>query len=280
MEEPPPPELSASAAAAAAMNGGSGAAPDLTAAATAAAAAAAAAATSKRQRRPSVRLGDIGEAPASSSFPYDPSHLRRTKPSKPSSSKPRHAPSSSAAAATVEDRALLPVDENLEPLGAALRRATREARARRRRPRSSWFAAAAAESHPNGTGGFADDDAYRKVEGDEARVRVRVFESREGGAPPATDPVEGDTPSGSDGEDWNDRNGQWRSVEDAGGVQSWLDRLGLGRYGLVFEIHEVDDEVLPLLTLEDLKDMGINAVGSRRKLYCAIQNLKKEKGIS
>lgn len=60
------------------------------------------------------------------------------------------------------------------------------------------------------------------------------------------------------------------------GVRSWLIELGLSRYAPVFEIHEVDDEVLPLLTLEDLKDMGINAVGSRRKLYAAIQKLRKE----
>ncbi|GKV36343.1 hypothetical protein SLEP1_g44484 [Rubroshorea leprosula] len=57
------------------------------------------------------------------------------------------------------------------------------------------------------------------------------------------------------------------------GVRIWLNGLGLGRYAPVFEIHEVDDEVLPLLTLEDLKDMGINAVGSRRKMFCAIQKL-------
>ncbi|KAE8688093.1 hypothetical protein F3Y22_tig00111000pilonHSYRG00026 [Hibiscus syriacus] len=59
------------------------------------------------------------------------------------------------------------------------------------------------------------------------------------------------------------------------GVTIWLNGLGLGRYARLFEIHEVDDEVLPLLTLEDLKDMGINAVGSRRKLFCAIQKLSK-----
>ncbi|GMJ13993.1 hypothetical protein like AT3G48800 [Hibiscus trionum] len=62
-----------------------------------------------------------------------------------------------------------------------------------------------------------------------------------------------------------------RCEED--GVRIWLNSLGLGRYAPVFEIHEVDDEVLPLLTLEDLKDMGINAVGSRRKMFCAIQKL-------
>lgn len=59
------------------------------------------------------------------------------------------------------------------------------------------------------------------------------------------------------------------------GVGDWLIGLGLGRYAPVFEIHEVDDEVLPLLTLDDLKDMGINAVGSRRKMYTAIQKLRK-----
>ncbi|CDY49302.1 BnaA07g01650D [Brassica napus] len=60
------------------------------------------------------------------------------------------------------------------------------------------------------------------------------------------------------------------------GVKIWLQELGLGRYWPMFEIHEVDEEVLPLLTLEDLKDMGINAVGSRRKMFCAIQKLGRE----
>lgn len=59
------------------------------------------------------------------------------------------------------------------------------------------------------------------------------------------------------------------------GVRSWLFELGLSRYAPMFEIHEVDDELLPMLTLEDLKDMGINAVGSRRKMYTAIQKLQK-----
>ncbi|KAM7254340.1 hypothetical protein ACFE04_026879 [Oxalis oulophora] len=63
------------------------------------------------------------------------------------------------------------------------------------------------------------------------------------------------------------------------GVRTWLIELGLSRYAPVFEIHEVDDEVLPMLTLEDLKDMGINVVGSRRKLYTAIQMLP-HKGFS
>ena len=65
-----------------------------------------------------------------------------------------------------------------------------------------------------------------------------------------------------------------RSQED-GSVRAWLNGLGLGRYVPVFQIHEVDDEVLPFLTLEDLKEMGITAVGSRRKIFFAIQKLGK-----
>lgn len=66
-----------------------------------------------------------------------------------------------------------------------------------------------------------------------------------------------------------------RSDLDRNGVRVWLNQLGLSRYYSIFEVHEVDDEVLPLLTLEDLKDMGINAVGSRRKMFSSIQKLGK-----
>eukprot|EP00252_Welwitschia_mirabilis_P007835 TRINITY_DN19556_c0_g1_i1.p1 TRINITY_DN19556_c0_g1~~TRINITY_DN19556_c0_g1_i1.p1 ORF type:complete len:372 (-),score=66.91 TRINITY_DN19556_c0_g1_i1:166-1281(-) len=59
------------------------------------------------------------------------------------------------------------------------------------------------------------------------------------------------------------------------GVTLWLNGLGLGRYSQLFEMHEVDTEVLPMLTLEDLRDMGVSAVGSRRKMYNAIQKLQK-----
>ncbi|KOM49176.1 hypothetical protein LR48_Vigan08g000300 [Vigna angularis] len=59
------------------------------------------------------------------------------------------------------------------------------------------------------------------------------------------------------------------------GVRSWLFEIGLSRYVLMFEIHEDDDELLPILTLEDLKDIVINSVGSKRKMYNAIQKLRK-----
>ncbi|KAF5792611.1 putative sterile alpha motif domain-containing protein [Helianthus annuus] len=45
-------------------------------------------------------------------------------------------------------------------------------------------------------------------------------------------------------------------------------------YASVFEMHEVDEEALPLLTIDDLTEMGVVAVGARRKLYAAICQLK------
>ncbi|CAN4089295.1 unnamed protein product [Withania somnifera] len=64
-------------------------------------------------------------------------------------------------------------------------------------------------------------------------------------------------------------------ASERNGVKVWLNQLGLVQYASLFEIHEVDYEVLPMLTLDDLKEIGVSAVGSRRKMYCAIQNLNK-----
>ncbi|EYU24477.1 hypothetical protein ABFS82_04G120600 [Erythranthe guttata] len=61
--------------------------------------------------------------------------------------------------------------------------------------------------------------------------------------------------------------------EEKNGVRVWLNELGLGKYANIFEFHEVDDAILPFLTFEDLKEMGIGAVGSRRKMYRSIQKL-------
>ncbi|XP_076910008.1 uncharacterized protein LOC143567485 [Bidens hawaiensis] len=56
-------------------------------------------------------------------------------------------------------------------------------------------------------------------------------------------------------------------------VGRWLEDVGFGRYASVFEMHEVDEEALPLLTVDDLKEMGVLAVGPRRKLYAALCGL-------
>ncbi|KAK6925163.1 Sterile alpha motif domain [Dillenia turbinata] len=58
-------------------------------------------------------------------------------------------------------------------------------------------------------------------------------------------------------------------------VTAWLEEQGFGKYSGLFEMHEVDEEALMLLTFEDLKEMGVLALGPRRKLYSAIQQLRE-----
>jgi hypothetical protein len=53
-------------------------------------------------------------------------------------------------------------------------------------------------------------------------------------------------------------------------VGSWLRGLGLERYEAAFRENEIDETVLPTLTAEDLKDLGIGIVGHRRKLLDTI----------
>src|SRR5215831_102897 len=56
----------------------------------------------------------------------------------------------------------------------------------------------------------------------------------------------------------------------------WLRNLGLGQYEASFRENAIDDTILPSLTAEDLKDLGIGAVGHRRKLLNAIAALRAE----
>jgi hypothetical protein len=49
----------------------------------------------------------------------------------------------------------------------------------------------------------------------------------------------------------------------------WLQSLGLDRYAAAFRENEIDETVLPQLTAEDLKDIGVGPVGHRRKLLDA-----------
>ncbi len=57
---------------------------------------------------------------------------------------------------------------------------------------------------------------------------------------------------------------------------SWLRSLGLERYEPAFRENEIDDAVLPNLTAEDLKDLGVVIVGHRRKLLDAIAALRAD----
>jgi class 3 adenylate cyclase/predicted ATPase len=53
-------------------------------------------------------------------------------------------------------------------------------------------------------------------------------------------------------------------------IAAWLQSLGLERYEPLFRDNEIDWEVLPKLTSEDLKEIGVVAIGHRRKLLDAI----------
>jgi class 3 adenylate cyclase len=67
-----------------------------------------------------------------------------------------------------------------------------------------------------------------------------------------------------------------RAVMD---IVVWLLRsLGLGRYEAVFRENEIDETVLPNLTAEDLKELGVSALGHRRKLLDAIAALRPDAG--
>jgi hypothetical protein len=56
----------------------------------------------------------------------------------------------------------------------------------------------------------------------------------------------------------------------------WLRSLGLGKYEAAFRENEIDETVLPNLTAEDLKDLGVSLVGHRRKLLDAIATLRND----
>ena len=68
-------------------------------------------------------------------------------------------------------------------------------------------------------------------------------------------------------------------VADASGdvldVAIWLRDLGLERYEAAFRDHEIDAEILPTLTAQDLIDLGVTIVGHRRRLLNAIASLSE-----
>jgi hypothetical protein len=69
-------------------------------------------------------------------------------------------------------------------------------------------------------------------------------------------------------EDWHQSN-----TVDIGG---WLRGLGLERYEQAFRENEIDLRVLPELTADDLKKLGVAAIGHRRLLLKAIADLAAE----
>src|SRR6478609_6506234 len=60
----------------------------------------------------------------------------------------------------------------------------------------------------------------------------------------------------------------------------WLRSLGLGKYEAAFRENEIDETVLPSLTHETLKELGVTAVGHRLKLLDAIAALRGDPGVT
>src|SRR5215470_11175303 len=56
-------------------------------------------------------------------------------------------------------------------------------------------------------------------------------------------------------------------------VAAWLRGLGLEQYAPAFRENDVDSEVLPQLTADDLISIGVASVGHRRKMLAAIASL-------
>ena len=59
-------------------------------------------------------------------------------------------------------------------------------------------------------------------------------------------------------------------------VADWLRTLGLEQYEAPFRENAVDAELLPTLTADDLKELGVTSVGHRRRLLEAIAALRSE----
>src|SRR5215813_6011571 len=57
-------------------------------------------------------------------------------------------------------------------------------------------------------------------------------------------------------------------------IADWLQKLGLGQYAHRFAENDIDFRVLPDLTDQDLKDLGVTSLGHRRLLLRAIAELK------
>ena len=66
---------------------------------------------------------------------------------------------------------------------------------------------------------------------------------------------------------------QTQAVQSEQAVLAWLHGHGLASYAAAFSQAEVDMDLLPCLTDADLKQMGVTALGPRRKILAAARKL-------
>ena len=57
-------------------------------------------------------------------------------------------------------------------------------------------------------------------------------------------------------------------------ITNWLRGLGLEQYSTAFLANDIDAEILPELTADDLIGLGVTSIGHRRKLLAAIATLR------
>jgi len=63
-------------------------------------------------------------------------------------------------------------------------------------------------------------------------------------------------------------------------VGAWLRELGLEQYEAAFRENAITAALLPNLTADDLKDLGISLVDHRRQLLLAIAKLQNDNASS
>ena len=63
-------------------------------------------------------------------------------------------------------------------------------------------------------------------------------------------------------------------------LDRWLETLGFGKYSKAFAQHQIDYDILPYLTIDDLRDIGVFAVGDRHRLLLAIRAYSERPGVS
>ncbi|MBV8119266.1 MAG: AAA family ATPase [Alphaproteobacteria bacterium] len=63
-------------------------------------------------------------------------------------------------------------------------------------------------------------------------------------------------------------------------IAEWLRGLGLAQYEPAFRENAIDASVLPSLTIEDLRDLGVTLIGHRRRLLEAIAALSVEPSLT
>src|SRR5262245_622898 len=69
-------------------------------------------------------------------------------------------------------------------------------------------------------------------------------------------------------------------MANAGNIRAWLAELGLAKYAEAFANNAIDLDVVRELTEADLKDLGIEAMGDRKRLLRAIASLATAKESS